>query len=455
MTETLRETLPHHAEAEKYVLGGIMRDPEVLDEVIEVLKPEDFYLPVHRRIFQAIETLYRRGEPVDYITVLNEIGPERIDEVGGLEYLYRLATQTPLALDFEHYLKIVKEKALRRMILKTVEDTAKLCFSSDTDLDTILSDLERNVFRISQDELRGGYRHIRDLLKQALENLEGYLKDRSPASGVPTGFYELDDLTNGFQNGDLVIIAGRPGMGKTAFILNVALHAVQKTGKAVLFFSLEMSGEQLVRRLLSTDARVDQNALQKGRLNAEKWEKVIRSAERLQRLPFYIDDGTYLTVPMMISKARRLHAELRRSNPPVDLGMVVVDYLQLLAGDARAERRELEVSMTTRGLKMMAKELKVPVVALSQLNRGVEARSNKRPLLSDLRESGAIEQDADLILFLYRDELYDPDSPHRGIAEVIIGKQRNGPLGSSELAFFPEYTLFAPLARTNVEERGY
>jgi replicative DNA helicase len=445
-------TLPHHAEAEKYLLGGILRDPDLMDEVVEVITPEDLFVPVHRRIYEAMCALFRRGEGIDYISVLNEIGVDRLDEVGGVEYLYRLSTETPLALDFEYYLGVVKEKSLRRQILKVVEEAGRLCLSTEADLDTILSTLERHVFQISQNELRGGYRHIGEILKQAIENLESYLRDRSPVSGVPTGFYELDDLTNGFQNGDLIIIAGRPGMGKTAFILNVALNAIRKSSRAVLFFSLEMSGEQLVRRLLSADARVDQNALQKGRLNAQAWEKVIASADRLQRLPLYIDDGTFLTVPMMLSKARRLKAELGRKVPPVELGMVVVDYLQLLSMDAKAERRELEVSMITRALKMMAKELKVPVVALSQLNRGVEARSNKRPLLSDLRESGAIEQDADLILFLYRDELYDPDSPDKGIAEVIIGKQRNGPLGTVQLAFFPEFTLFAPLAHPSMEQ---
>lgn len=452
MPNTPSHTLPHHAEAEKHVLGGILRDPDLMDEVVEVIQPEDFFVPVHRRIFDAMSSLYRRGEGIDYISVMNEIGIERLDEVGGVEYLYRLTTETPLALDFEYYLGIVKEKSLRRQILKVVEEAGKLCLSSEADLDSILSSLERDVFQISQNELKGGYRHISEILKQAIENLESYLKDRSPVSGVPTGFYELDDLTNGFQNGDLVIIAGRPGMGKTAFILNVALNAIRKTSRAVLFFSLEMSAEQLVRRLLSAGAQVDQNALQKGRLHARAWEEVIACADRLQRLPLYIDDGTFLTVPMMLSKSRRLKAELKRKSPPIELGMVVVDYLQLLAMDARAERRELEVSMTTRALKMMAKELKVPVVALSQLNRGVESRSNKRPLLSDLRESGAIEQDADLILFLYRDELYDPDSPDKGIAEVIIGKQRNGPLGTLQLTFRPEYTLFASLAHQNIEE---
>lgn len=452
MKEFSPETLPHHAEAEKIVLGGVLRDPDLMDQVIETMKPEDFFVPSHRRIFEAMAALYRRGEGIDYVTIMNEIGPERVEEIGGVEYLFRLGTEIPLALDFEHYLKIVKEKSLRRQVLKTIEEASRLCFSSDADLDAILADLERKVFQISQNELRGGYRHIRELLSETLENLEQYLKERTPASGIPTGFYELDDLTNGFQNGDLIIIAGRPGMGKTAFILNVALNGIRKTGKAVLFFSLEMSGEQLVRRLLSADAQVDQNLLQKGRLNAQSWEKVIASADRLQRLPFYIDDATYLTVPMMLSKARRLHAELRRNSPPIELGMIVVDYLQLLTGDLKAERRELEVSMTTRALKMMAKELKVPVVALSQLNRGVESRANKRPLLSDLRESGAIEQDADLILFLYRDELYDPDSPQKGIAEVIIGKQRNGPLGTCELVFFPHYTLFAPRAHPPAEE---
>jgi len=295
-------TLPYHPEAERYILGGILRDPELLGEVADSLTEEDFYIPSHKRIYSAILSLFHRGDPVDVVSVSNEIGIEHWGEIGGSEYLTELYINTPLGVDIPHYVQIVKEKSLRRRLFRIAEETARLSRSSEEDLESLLVLVERQVFQLSQEQMKGGDRPIKEYITETLNNLEAYYKDEGIRGGLPTSFYELDEYTNGFQNGDLIIIAGRPGMGKTAFILNIATHVAERTGKGVLFFSLEMSGEQLTLRALCSRAKVDLNRLRKRHLAGEMWGKVIRAGEELMRFPIYIDDSTHLTVPMMLSK---------------------------------------------------------------------------------------------------------------------------------------------------------
>ena len=437
---------PQNLEAEQSVLGGILIDPEALTRALEVITEDDFYRESHRRIFAAFLDLFDRSEAIDLVTVAEQLSKTGdLEAVGGNTYLATLATQVPTAANVVYHSKIIREKGLLRAILRSSTDiVTKVYEEAGDDADDLLDYAERAIFEISDQRTRGALVPLRDVVKDSFKMIEELYAKKETVTGVPTGFRDMDDKTTGFQPGDLVIIGGRPSMGKTALALNVAQHVAVERKEPVAIFSLEMAIEQLVMRLLCSEAMVNSNNVRKGFVQKEDWTKLTTAAGRLMDAPLFIDDSSNINVLEMRSKARRLKMEH-------GLSMIVVDYLQLMRGRSGMERREQEISDITRSLKGVAKELKVPVVALSQLNRGVELRPNKRPTLSDLRESGAIEQDADIIIFLYRDEVYTNNPETKGQGELIIAKQRNGPTGTVKVSFLDYCTRFSDLA----DERYY
>ena len=431
---------PQNLEAETSVLGAVLLENEALNRVLEILQEDDFYRDAHRRIFSAIIHLYEHSEPVDLITlseVLKTHGD--LDAVGGIEYLNSLVNGVPTAANVSYYAKIIKEKAILRKLINRATEIVSQSYSNSGDVDEFIDQAERTIFEISEDRVRPSFYPIKDLIKSSFKTIERLYEKRQLITGVPTGFQRLDELTSGLQSSDLIIIAGRPSMGKTAFALNIAQHASVQAAIPAAIFSLEMSKEQLALRMLCSEAKVDAHRLRGGFLSESDWPKLTRAAGSLSEAPLFIDDTPGLSALEMRAKARRLKIEHR-------LGLVIVDYLQLMRGRASADSREQEISDISRSLKALAKELAIPVIALSQLNRRVEERGDKRPQLSDLRESGAIEQDADVILFLYRDEVYNKSEENRGRAEVIIGKQRNGPTDKVDLTFLDKYTRFENLS---------
>jgi replicative DNA helicase len=406
--------------------------------VAEILDADDFYREAHRKIFNALINLSERDEPADLITLTNELREiDQLDSIGGASYLASLIDSVPTAANIQYYAKIVKEKAILRKLIQTSTEIITQSYEDRGDVEGFLDEAERSIFEISEKRVRPSFYPIREIVKESFATIEKLFKKKEAVTGVPSGFKELDRMTAGFQPSDLVIIAGRPSMGKTAFCLDVAEYAAIDNKIPVAIFSLEMSKEQLVIRMLCSQAHVEGTRLRTGYLNESDWPKLTIAAGSLSESPIYIDDTAALSVLEMRAKARRLKADH-------GLGMVIVDYLQLMKGRARVESRQQEISEISRSLKALAKELNIPVIAVSQLSRKTEERTGNRPQLSDLRESGAIEQDADLILFIYRDEVYnrDPDNPNRGKAEVIIGKQRNGPIGKIDLAFLDKFTTF-------------
>lgn len=433
---------PQSLEAEVSVLGGVLLENEALNRVLEVVNEGDFYREAHRQIFSALLHLYERNEPADLIT-LSEVLKKRdaLEEVGGIEYLNFLVNSVPTAANIAYYAKIIKEKSILRKLINRATEIINLGFGDAGDVDESLDRAERLIFEISEDRVRPSFFPIKDIIKASFKTIENLYEKKQLITGVPTGFTKLDDLTSGLQPSDLIIVAGRPSMGKTALALNITQHAAIEDGIPSAIFSLEMSKEQLALRLLCSEAKVDAHRLRGGFLSETDWPKLTRAAGSLSEAPIFIDDTPGLTVLEMRAKSRRLKAEH-------NLGLVVVDYLQLMRGRANSETREQEISDISRSLKALAKELRLPVIALSQLNRKVEDRGDRRPQLADLRESGAIEQDADVIIFLYRDEVYNrsEDNPHKGKAEIIIGKQRNGPTDKFELAFLDKYTCFENLS---------
>jgi replicative DNA helicase len=435
-------TPPANPEAEQSVLGAILVRPEVLDRVADLIEPGDFYREAHGRIFQAMLDLYGRGEPVDLVSVsalLKERG--QLEGVGGPAFLAGLSEQVGFATNADYYASLVHDKAILRRLLDTTQEIASACLAPVEDVPEFLDAAEQKVFEVAESKVRPGFKSVSALVEQEIANLEAiWHREAGRITGVPSGFPDLDNLTAGFQNSDLIIIAARPSMGKTALALNIAYNAAYKPQVPVAFFSLEMSKEQLVRRLLSSIGEVDAGNLRRAFLSTPEWANLQTAAGYLLDCPIYIDDTPAATVLDIRAKARRLKADGK-------LGLVIIDYLQLMRGRHDAPSREQEISEISRSLKALAKELNVPVMALSQLNRRVEERPNKRPQLADLRESGAIEQDADVIIFIYRDEVYREDSPDKGVAEVIVGKQRNGPTGKVKLAFRDKYTRFDNLAR--------
>ena len=438
---------PQHIEAEQSILGGILIENEAINRVTEILDGDDFYREAHRKIFNALINLSERDEPADLITLTNELRKiDQLDSIGGASYLASLIDSVPTAANIQYYAKIVKEKAILRKLIQTSTEIITQSYEDRGDVEVFLDEAERSIFEISEKRVRPSFYPIREIVKESFATIEKLFKKKEAVTGVPSGFKELDRMTAGFQPSDLVIIAGRPSMGKTAFCLDVAEYAAIDNKIPVAIFSLEMSKEQLVIRMLCSQAHVEGTRLRTGYLNESDWPKLTIAAGSLSESPIFIDDTAALSVLEMRAKARRLKADH-------GLGMVIVDYLQLMKGRARVESRQQEISEISRSLKALAKELAIPVIAVSQLSRKTEERTGNRPQLSDLRESGAIEQDADLILFIYRDEVYnrDPDNPNRGKAEVIIGKQRNGPIGKIDLAFLDKFTSFKDLYKGETE----
>jgi len=435
---------PQNLDAERSVLGGMLLDNQAIHQVLEILEGEDFYSDGHRKIFQSIIDLSEKNEPSDLITLSSLLRDRnQLDAVGGAANLGSLVDSVPSAANISYYAKIVKEKSVLRKLITAATGILSNTYEAAQDIDDIIDEAEHAIFQISENKIRQSFSPIRAIIKDSFRTIERLFEKKSLITGVPTGFEELDRLTSGFQRSELIIIAGRPSMGKTAFALNVAQHAATQMEIPIAIFSLEMSKEQLAMRMLSAEARVDSQRLRKGFLGEADWPKLTTAAGTLSESRLFIDDSASISVLEMKAKARRLKAEQ-------GLGMVILDYLQLMKGRESVSSREQEISEISRSLKSLAKELNVPVVALSQLNRQVEARSDRRPQMADLRESGAIEQDADVILFIYRDDVYNrsEDNPEKGIAEVIIGKQRNGPTGKVKLTFLKEYTRFENLAST-------
>jgi replicative DNA helicase len=441
---SLHRLPPQNLDAEQSILGGILLDNQALNSVLEVLEHRDFYSESHRKIFAAILDLSERNEPCDLITLSSILKDRKqIDQVGGMAYLASLVDSVPSAANVGHYAKIVKEKAILRRLIGTATEILTKSYNAGADVDEVLDEAEHAIFEISENKIRPAFYPIKNIIKDSFKTIEKLYERKELITGVPTGFEKIDDLTSGLQKSDLIIIAGRPSMGKTAFALNIAQHAATDAGIPVAVFSLEMSKEQLALRMLSTTAKVDSQRLRKGFLGETDWPKLTTAAGRLSEALIFIDDTPAITALEMKAKARRLKAES-------GLGLIILDYLQLMRGGAYRDSREQEISEISRSLKALAKELNVPVIALSQLNRKVEDRTNRRPHMADLRESGAIEQDADVIAFIYRDEVYNKseDNPEKGLAEIIIGKQRNGPTGMVKLAFLEKYTCFENLAHS-------
>jgi replicative DNA helicase len=441
---SLHRIPPQNIEAEQSILGGILLNNQSLNSVLEILEVGDFYNEAHRKIFAAIVELSDRNEPSDLITLSNILRDKNhLDQAGGTNYLVSLVDNVPSAANIAHYSKIVKEKSILRRLIATATDILNMTYHSGADVDTVLDEAEHAIFDISENKIRPAFHPFKEIIKDSVRTIEKLYERKELVTGVPTGYEKIDDLTSGFQKSDLIIIAGRPSMGKTALALNIAQYAALETSTPVAIFSLEMSKEQLALRMLSSESRVDSQRIRRGFLGETDWPKLITAASRLSEAPIYIDDTPAITVLEMKAKARRLKSE-------VNLGLIILDYLQLMRSSGYRESREQEISEISRSLKALAKELNVPVVALSQLNRKVEDRTNKRPQMADLRDSGAIEQDADVIAFIYRDEVYDKseENPEKGMAEIIIGKQRNGPTGMVKLAFQEKYTRFENLARS-------
>ncbi len=436
----LQKLPPQNLEAEQAVLGAVLLDNHALNRVLEILSPDDFYKEAHRRIFKAVLDLYERNEAIDLVTLTETLKRRSdLDGVGGSAYLTELVSIVPTSANVTYHAKIIHEKSLIRQLVQTATDIATRGYDVVDRIEELLDYAESRIFSISDAKMKPSFHPIREIVKESFEMIERRYEQKENVTGVPTGFPDLDNLTAGLQRGDLAIVAGRPGMGKTAFALNMAQHAALEKRLPVAIFSLEMAREQLVIRMLCAEARVDAHKLRSGYLGAADWPKLTAAAARITEAPIFIDDSSALSVLELRAKARRLKKEH-------GLEMIIVDYLQLMRGRGAADTREQEISEISRSLKALAKELRVPVIALSQLSRAVESRTERRPQLSDLRESGAIEQDADLVMFVYREELYRQTEENRNVAKVIVSKQRNGPTGDVDLIFLKEYTRFMPRA---------
>jgi replicative DNA helicase len=430
---------PQNNEAEQSVLGAVFLSKEALITAIEILRPEDFYKTAHQRIFKTMQDLYERGEPVDLVTVTAELQDHKLlDEVGGVTYLTEIARSVPTAANIEYYARIVEEKSLLRRLILTATQIANDGYSREDDVTQILADAERYILEIAQNRNSGGFVPIRDVLLETYERIEFLSQRRGDVTGIPSGYPDLDKMTSGFQRSDLIILAARPSVGKTAFALNVAQNVAARAGETVAIFSLEMAASQLVQRMICAEGNLDASRMRTGWLEEDDWQKLTMAIGTLAKAPIYIDDTPGITVQDIRAKCRRLQAEK-------GLGLIVIDYLQLIQGRGRGENRQQEVSEISRTLKGIARELNVPIIALSQLSRSVEQRQDKRPMMSDIRESGSIEQDADIVAFLYRDDYYDKETENKNVIEVIIAKQRNGPTGTVELAFLKEYNKFVSL----------
>jgi replicative DNA helicase len=433
---------PHNLDAEKSLLGAMLLSRDAIAAAMETCRAEDFYKPAHGHIFEAINVLYNQGEPADPVTVADELSRAGLlDAVGGLPALVAIQADTPATTNAARYARIVEEHALLRRLIAVSGEIAEMGYSVPEDVTAALDHAETLVFAVAERRVTDSLKHLNELLSASMDRLEQLFDRGQSITGVPTGYIDLDERLSGLQPNALIIVGARPAVGKTAFALGMAAHAAVEAQVPTLVFSLEMGAEEITNRLLVSEARVDAGRMRNGRLTEPDWPKISDAIARLGDAPLYIDDNPNTTVMDIRAKARRLKAR------EGGLGLIIIDYLQLMSGGPGAESRQLEVSAISRGLKILARELQVPVVALSQLSRQLEARTDKRPTLADLRESGSLEQDADVVLFLYRDELYHPDSADRGVAEVHVAKHRNGPTGKVSLSFLEQYTKFVNMAR--------
>jgi replicative DNA helicase len=443
---------PHSIEAEQSVLGGLMLDNNAWDKIADIVNEDDFYRRDHRLIFHAIAQLVEQQSPSDVVTLSEWLDKRKeLEKAGGLAYLGQLAKNTPSAANIIAYAQIVRERSILRQLISVGNDIAGSCYQTEgRKSEQLLDNAEKLVFEIAEKGARGrrDFVSIKDLLVKAVDKIDMLFQQDTPITGLPTGFNDFDDMTSGLQPADMVVVAGRPSMGKTTFAMNIAENAALKTDMPVAIFSMEMPGEQLAMRLLSSLGRIDQHRVRTGKLDDDDWPRLTSAVGLLAEAKLFIDDTPALTPNELRARARRLAREH-------GLGLIVIDYLQLMQGSGTRENRVNEISEISRSLKALAKELNVPVVALSQLNRSLEQRPNKRPVMSDLRESGAIEQDADVIVFIYRDEVYNEDSPDKGTAEIIIGKQRNGPIGTVRLTFLGQYTRFENHINQIYSDEGY
>lgn len=443
MSELFMERVPpQNIEAEQAVLGAILLEKEALTTASEILVPEDFYRQAHQQLFRVMLQLADNNEPVDLVTLAAQLTDQGLlEDIGGVTYLTDLANAVPTAANVEYYAHIVEEKALLRKLIQTATHIASTGYAGADDVAHVIAEAEKRILAISEKRTRDSFIPIKDVLLETFERIEFLHANQGKISGIPSGYPDLDRMTSGFQKSDLIIVAARPSVGKTAFALNIAQNVAARSGEPVAIFSLEMSAAQLAQRMLCAESNIDSHKFRTGMMADDDWEKLTMAISTLSEAPIYIDDSAGTTVYDIRSKCRRLKAER-------GIGIVLVDYLQLINSHRPRENRQQEISEISRSLKNLARELDCPVIALSQLSRSVEQRQDKRPLLSDLRESGSLEQDADIVAFLYREDYYDPDTDKQNIIEIIVGKQRNGPTGKVELVFLKNYNKFVSLERS-------
>ena len=434
--EIFQNVPPHDDAAELAVLGAMFLDREAASLALEMLTGEDFYRPDHRQVFEAAEELYHSGVPIDMITVKNKLEEKQVfEQIGGLPFLANISTSVGSSANMRHYAAIVEEKSVLRRLIRTANNISQMSYEGKTDVNAIMDTAEKGIFDIMQNIHSDHFHHIRDIAVDSIEKIEDIYRSKGKLTGVPTGFVDFDQKTAGLQKSDLILLAARPSMGKTAFALNIIQNAAIRSNVPTAVFSLEMSREQLVNRMLCSEAMLDAQRLRTGELTDSDWADLIQAMGPLSQAPIYIDDTPGVTPMEVRSKCRRLKVEK-------GLGLIVIDYLQLMSGNSRNDSRQQDISERARALKAIAREMEAPVIALSQLSRACEQRADHRPMLSDLRESGAIEQDADVVAFLYRDEYYFPDTEKKNQAELIIAKQRNGPTGTVDLTWMGQYTKF-------------
>ena len=439
--ELLKRVMPNNVEAEQSVIGAMLMDRDAITIASEILTVDDFYQKQYGILFEAMVELYTENVPVDLITLQNRLKEKDVPpEISSLEFVRDMITKVPTSVNVGTYAKIVSEKAALRRLIRVNEEIASACYAGKDSVEEIMEDTEKKIFQVLQRKTNDEFVPIKDVVLNALDKIEAASRMKGSVTGMPTGFIDLDYKTSGFQPSDLILIAARPSMGKTAFVLNIAEYMAFRSNETVAIFSLEMSKEQLVNRLFALESRVDSQILRTGNLSDNDWSSLIEAAGVIGRSNLIIDDTPGISVSELRSKCRKYKLEH-------NLGIIMIDYLQLMQGSRRSESRQQEISDISRSLKEIARELQVPVVALSQLSRAVEQRPDHRPMLSDLRESGAIEQDADVVIFLYRDDYYNHDTEKKDVAEVIIAKQRNGPIGTVELAWLPRYTKFANMKK--------
>ncbi len=443
--DVLGRKLPFSLEAEQSVIGSVLIDPECFDDIAEIVKSDDFYLPEHEQIFSVIQDMYAKSKTVDVVTLIDELTKEGvykdIDTLNG--YIKTIIQTVPSAANVVDYAKIVKDKSILRQLIEACTTITDDAFTEQNEVKYILDSAEQRIFDIASGNETKGFTHIRDALKSALDNLNLLATDPEAAHGTPTGFSDLDNTLVGMSKGELILVGARPGMGKTSFVLNISSNVAKSTGKKVCIFSLEMSCEELVSRMLSGEGMVDSYNIRSGRLSPEEWKNLAQASSRLAECDILIDDTTGITVTGMRAKLRRVK----------NLGLVVIDYLQLMQSDRRIDNRVQEVAEISRNMKILAKELHVPVICCAQLSRGPESRTDKRPMLSDLRDSGAIEQDADVVMFLYRDEYYKSEKNAQSAAEVIIAKNRHGAVRNVDIGWLPQYTKFITLDKNNLSDQ--